>query len=80
MNDQIAGEINELLQELVAERGLKKPEPGDVTAEMMAKATGYKPKYCAQLLREKVLAGVVEKVRVLGPDGSPMTVYRKVKK
>ena len=79
MTQQIGDEINELLQELVVKHGLQERQPGDVDAEMMAKATRLNRKYCSQILREKVLAKELVKIHVLGADGSPKTVYRKVK-
>jgi len=57
---------------------LQERRPGDVDAEMMEATTGYSLKYCEEILRDKVKAGVLERVYVRGTDGRRKTVFRKV--
>lgn len=70
---------NDLLAELVAEYKLEERQPGDVSAEDMAMATGLSKNHCSTLLKGKSEKGELIAVKVKGSKrGTHIIVYRKV--
>lgn len=74
---KIGDEINELLQELKNEYEVKTIEPGDVTAEDFAKATGLGRRQCNIILSEKAKRGELISFKAKNNDGYFVKVYRK---
>lgn len=71
---------NELMEELKAEFSYPEREPGDVTAQDMADATGLSRNWCTTQLGKKVRAGELVRIRVKGRGvAQPYYVYRRKK-
>ncbi len=70
---------NDLLDELRREYGYDKRQPGDVSADDMAEATGLSNTSCRKILNDKVKNGELVKVSVKDTgDYRCEYVYRKV--
>ena len=72
---KIGEEINDLLAELTKELKKESKQPGDVSANDLALATGLGRRRCTDILNEKVEKGELIKVKVSGD--SCKFVYRK---
>jgi hypothetical protein len=70
---------SELLDELAAEYlVLPALEPGDVTKYTLAGRTGQSTRRCGYILDDKVMKGLLRRVRKRFPSDQPVVVYEKV--
>jgi len=76
---ELSKSINDLLDEIIAERAVEILRPDDVSIEMVADRLGLSCQRSREILEAKVKAGVLIKIRVRSKSGRVMNAYRMAK-